>query len=78
MIPSSPYWDEKLGVCTKHWLPQVPCPQCLATNDRDVTFAVSATDADVVAYSELFGQPIGFADLVPMGFTNPTLVKAYD
>jgi hypothetical protein len=30
------YWNEKYGVCEKHWLPQVPCLQCIATNDPDM------------------------------------------
>ena len=36
----SPRWDLEARVCKKHWLPMVPCPQCLATHDPDVEVRV--------------------------------------
>ena len=32
----SPHWNRELGVCTKHMLPSVPCPQCIAKKDPDM------------------------------------------
>jgi len=32
----SRHWNEKLGMCTKHNLRQVPCPRCLTENDPDI------------------------------------------
>ena len=61
---SSPYWDEIDGVCTKHWLPSVPCPQCLATRDVDIEVRFSDEDVDVVAAD----PNLCLADLLPTGF----------
>lgn len=35
-MKDSPHWNREDGVCTKHYLPSVPCPQCLATGDEDM------------------------------------------
>ena len=39
-----PDWDEQVGACVKHCIPQTPCPQCLAEADPDIQ--VMLTEAD--------------------------------
>jgi len=39
----SPHWDENLGICTKHHISQVPCPQCLRENDPDIEVGSNET-----------------------------------
>ena len=64
------HWDENAGVCTKHNLPQTPCPQCLATADEDVEFTLE--DADAMAME--FGDVKCVDDLLPEGFSAKTHV----
>lgn len=56
----SPHWDEQNGVCTKHHIPQIPCPSCLAgTGDADLQIVLSETDRLMID----FGDSV--ADMVP-------------
>ena len=68
MKMTSDYWDESIGVCTKHWLPETPCPQCLATADTDVHFRLD--DYDKMALE--IGDASCIADLLPKGFSAET------
>ncbi|MDO8581848.1 MAG: hypothetical protein Q7S16_03150 [bacterium] len=71
---TSPYWDEQLGVCEKHYLPQVPCPACLAGDgDPDLEFVIEATDTDVVEFERAMGnEKFTLKDLVPANIKNPS------
>ncbi len=62
-ILRSSFWNENTGVCEKHFLPAVPCPQCLATNDPDITVVVSEMDRLAMD----FDPELKLADLVPIG-----------
>lgn len=57
----SPYWDEQLRVCKKHYFPQLPCPQCLAEHDSDVE--VRLTEMDRTALD--FDPDLSVRDLLP-------------
>jgi hypothetical protein len=51
MTIDSPYWDLREGVCTKHNVPETPCPACLAGNgDDDLTVTFSETDRTVAEF----------------------------
>lgn len=58
---SSPPWNFELGVCEKHSLPEVPCRQCIATKDEDIT--VSSTQMDRMALG--LDNTLEFRDLLP-------------
>ncbi len=47
MYLTSDNWNWQNGVCTKHWLPQVPCPQCIATSDPDMYYQVTSAESDI-------------------------------
>lgn len=69
----SVWWDEANGVCLKHMLPSVPCPECMSgEGDKDLVFVVSDNDLDVIAFEELFGNKLTLEDLVPSNIVNPT------
>jgi len=46
----SPHWDVDAGICMKHQLPQLPCPECIAESDADVEVSFDDTDADILAF----------------------------
>ena len=49
----SPVWDEKHGICTKHNLPCIPYPQCLAEKDEDILVMFSDIETDYAAWEGL-------------------------
>lgn len=58
-ILDSPYWDLKLGICEKHYLPAVPCPQCIATLDKDIEVVPTLIERE------------GWVEIsIPIGFEN--------
>ena len=49
----SPFWNLELGVCTKHMLPSIPCPACLAEpRDPDVITILSQSDLFMLDWEE--------------------------
>jgi len=58
----SPYWNWQSGVCEKHHLPQVPCPQCLIRHDTDVE--VRLIEIDQITLD--FDPNLTLRDLLPV------------
>lgn len=52
--PDSPYWNWEIGVCTKHYLPSVPCPSCLAKDDEDLYEGASSEELMLMADLDAF------------------------
>lgn len=46
---TSKRWNEKLGVCEKHSLPEIPCSQCIAGKDEDLEVRFNAVETLVLA-----------------------------
>ena len=59
----SPYWDATDGICTKHLVPQLPCPICAQEKDPDVEVHFTLIDLDIAA-----DEQIPLADLLPEDF----------
>jgi hypothetical protein len=49
----SPCWNEETGSCEKHCLPTIPCPTCMAEQDKDIYVVVSEMDL-IVLEAEAF------------------------
>lgn len=58
----SSYWNTAIGVCTKHNIPQIPCPVCLL-GEGDEDLEIIFDDMDAMAVD--FGSVDSYADLVP-------------
>ncbi|MDP2647779.1 MAG: hypothetical protein Q8P35_00840 [Candidatus Yanofskybacteria bacterium] len=55
-------WDENQGMCIKHFIPQVPCPQCIAEQDPDVQVVITVIDLDVAKVENLGVAELVFGD----------------
>lgn len=44
------YWDNTIGVCLKHMLPEIPCPACIASNDKDMESRYTQSELSLVEY----------------------------
>jgi len=62
-IIGSPNWNEISGVCEKHLLPAVPCPQCLQERDGDISVGLTEIDRDCLDFRS---QKV--ADFFPVGY----------
>jgi len=59
----SPNWNEQLGICMKHLIPQLPCPMCAHEKDPDVTAYFTEMEHDIAA-----DERIPLSDLLPEDF----------
>lgn len=51
MKSTSLWWNEN-DVCRKHWLPQTPCPKCLAEQDENVEIVMEDIDYLNILYDK--------------------------
>jgi hypothetical protein len=59
----SPEWNLGTGVCEKHGIPQIPCPQCLATQDVDISVYLTPEDVQIMEMD----ASVQSKDLLPTG-----------
>ena len=72
MKMDSPHWNVALGLCTKHMLPSIPCPACLADGgDPDLFFTPTSSDYLAIQMAD---EPITLRDLVPANIKNPVIL----
>lgn len=50
---NSPHWNWETGVCSKHNLPQVPCPACMSSNDPELEFSPTPIERDSITEPHL-------------------------
>ncbi|MBM5789578.1 hypothetical protein FJZ23_00575 [Candidatus Parcubacteria bacterium] len=75
MKATSPYWNEQLGVCEKHDLPQVPCPACMAgEGDEDIKFMVDESTELTLDFEYVAGRELTLLDLVPENFKKAQFI----
>ena len=60
-ILNSPNWNQQIGVCMKHYTPQLPCSQCLAENPDELEILITETDLAVLDYN----PTLAIEDLIP-------------
>ncbi len=56
-------WDEGVGVCTLHYIPMIPCPQCLA--EKNPHIQVHITEVDWVYLD--WDDDLSLKDFLPAG-----------
>ena len=67
-LMTSEHWNMQSGVCTKHNLPQIPCPKCIANCDEDIEFVLSNEDEMAMTFDKIKSVD----DLLPEGFSVKT------
>jgi len=55
-------WDWQNGVCRRHFLPQVPCPACIAEHDEDLEVLFEEGEEDAILFESLFPDPLSKED----------------
>ena len=63
---NSPYWNERVGVCKKHHLPQIRCPHCPAEHDPNAK--VQLTEFNKAALD--FNPDLSVQNLLPTEGSN--------
>lgn len=58
---SSGYWSD--GGCTKHAIPEIPCPQCLAVADPDLVVTLTEIERQSLSMT----PELSVRDLFPVG-----------
>jgi len=55
----SPNWNTRYGLCEKHWIPQIPCPECIAEKDKDIEIELTIGEREGMKEIMI---PSGFED----------------
>lgn len=66
----SDHWDHRVGVCTKHQLPELPCPACVATRDLGLQLVLTRTERETISWGMASVSEFAPADLADFPFAE--------
>lgn len=63
------HWHEDVQSCSKHGIPMLPCPQCLAEQDPDICISLDESDRMILMWE----PDVTKAELMPAD--HPWLIE---
>ncbi len=70
-------WDESIGACIKHSVPQILCPACLAEKNPNIQVYFTIMDREFIGLERLFDSDssASLRDLLPVGDQGDFLMQ---